>query len=86
MLDTAQSGRSNVTGSAENDFPLPSLSGTTMPEKMFDELSLRLLKAFFAIEDHAAREVVVALAEAAAAGATIEAQTVAADAKTLTSS
>lgn len=47
-----------------------------MAEKMFDEQALRLLKAFFAIEDNAAREVVVALAEAAAAGAKIEAQSV----------
>lgn len=44
-----------------------------MADKMFDELSLRLLRAFFAIEDRAAREVIVALAEAAAAGAKIEA-------------
>lgn len=47
-----------------------------MTEKMFDEQSLRLLRAYFTIEDGEARELIVALAEAAAKGAKIEAHPV----------
>ena len=46
-----------------------------MTEKVFDDQSLRLLKAYFSIQDKDAREIIVALAEAAASGAKLRART-----------
>lgn len=45
-----------------------------MTEKVFDAQSLRLLKAYFSITDTDAREIIVALAEAAASGAKLKAR------------
>lgn len=44
-----------------------------MAEKIFDDQSFRLLKAYFSITDMDAREIIVALAEAAASGAKLKA-------------
>jgi hypothetical protein len=45
-----------------------------MDSKLFDEESLRLLKAFFSLRDPQVRAIIVKLVEDAAAGATITAQ------------
>lgn len=48
--------------------------GSPMTKMVFDDQSLRLLKAYFRIPDKDAREVIVALAEAAASGAKLKAR------------
>jgi hypothetical protein len=50
-----------------------------MSDRFFDEQSLRLLKAFFAIKDRPTRERIIALAEAAARGEKIAAYPMDAD-------
>jgi len=52
---------------------------TAMSDRFFDEQALRLLRAFFAIKDQSARELIIALAEAAARGRKISAYPVDAD-------
>jgi hypothetical protein len=50
-----------------------------MSDPFFDEQSLRLLKAFFAIEDQSVRERLIALTEAAARGGQIATYPIEAD-------
>lgn len=46
--------------------------GVTMDQNFFDVQSLRLLRAFFKVRDHDARELLIHLAEAAERGASID--------------